>query len=383
MVDQGDLNGLKASPEELQLDRPQVENDGTKDLVPNQYKGLSSEVVEELWVVPVYTDQKKYQSELARRDQALRAIKQQEAEALEFEERKTGQEADDQVALAKVRNQIGIPVAEPTTPQQNVAALAKVREILDKRAAIKPQNAPALERIYRNLEASGDRAAIAKLILDETYLAKRLANYPQTTEYNQAWEAANQDQTLPIKLENDWIYRGVMRERGQETQTRGSLNINVTPKVISELDNLIKTGVIKGNYKFGDPGAQSSGLDRHDAVTIYFLEKPSEEAISQISAIAKESFRGNELIGDKVADGFYMSEVGSISDKQASEVIAQINAIDPGLGEGVRRFLTLKDGRAAMSEAQFYSLKETLVAFGLDVTYKQSNISVDPIGQSA
>ena len=145
----------------------------------------------------------------------------------------------------------------------------------------------------------------------------------------------------------------------------------MSPQAVADLDNLIKSGVIRANYKFGEPDMASSGLDRHDAVTIYFLEEPSEDALAQISAITQRNFRGNDLMGKKVSEGFYMSEIGSISEQQALDCIESISALDPELGTTARDFLTVKGAtdRIAMSEAQFYSLQETLNLFGHNLTY--------------
>lgn len=49
-----------------------------QDLVPPQYRGLPSEVVEEIWQNPVYTDAEKNNAETQRRQQALEQLKLEE-----------------------------------------------------------------------------------------------------------------------------------------------------------------------------------------------------------------------------------------------------------------------------------------------------------------
>lgn len=50
-----------------------------QDLVPPQYRGLPSEVVEEMWQNPVYTDAEKNNAETQRRQQALEQLKLEES----------------------------------------------------------------------------------------------------------------------------------------------------------------------------------------------------------------------------------------------------------------------------------------------------------------
>lgn len=67
-----------------------------------------------------------------------------------------------------------------------------------------------------------------------------------------------------------------------------------------------------------------------------------------------------------------MSEVGSVSDTHARDLIQQLQGTDQELAKAVKIFLTSDTKgkkRVAMSEAQFYSTKEMLGLFGVDINY--------------
>lgn len=253
----------------------------------------------------------------------------------------------------------------------NSAALNKLAELLAERVKRKPELAKSMNDLVEQMRQNDDTKKIANTLANELYQGKRRADYPPEPDYADAWDLATKDQGLPAKKENDWVYRGnfASKEKGETTQTRGSLNIKVTPEAVRELDDLIKRGVIKGNYKFGDPGTGAAGTDRHDAVTIYFLEKPDQNGLDALSQVARKHYRGEDLLGQKVSEGFYMSEVGSISDKQSESLLNQLEATDSELAKGMRQFLTNRDGRVAMSEAQFYAAKDTLGLYGIDLNY--------------
>lgn len=226
-------------------------------------------------------------------------------------------------------------------------------------------------------KTENNKANIVERIIKRYYYNARTANYPlNQVQYDEAFNFAVNDKSLESKISNDWIYRGVMAKKGEKTITRGSLNVEITPELVNDLDNLIKNGIIKANYKFGEVGKTTMADTRHDSITIYFLEKPSEEALNQISLISKKYFRGNQLLGDKINEGFYLSNVGSVSDKHAKELIDSINQIDGEIGKVVEAYLT--DARipgkirTAMSEAQYWSVKKGLNAYGYDIEYDET-----------
>ncbi|MBU0597024.1 hypothetical protein KKA94_02575 [Patescibacteria group bacterium] len=66
------------TPQQEQKNIPPAES--IPDVIPPQYKGIPSEVVEELWQSKVYVNPEKNKAEAERRQQALEAIKQGEAD---------------------------------------------------------------------------------------------------------------------------------------------------------------------------------------------------------------------------------------------------------------------------------------------------------------
>ncbi len=306
--------------------------------------------------------------------------------------KKTERSVRDQSEANNIRSELGIAlkplrgVASETVSNkaeilshrehEESPSLARLKEVFDSiMARASRQGIKDGQRaLYEEMVRAGDKAKIAEVILDESTREKRTADYPADKESLDAWEYAEKSKDVPSKVENDWNYRGLFPSGEVKTETRGSLNIKVTPGVVRELDELIKRGVFKGNYKFGDPKTGASPLSRHDAITLYFLEQPSEDALKAFGDIAQRNFRGDNLLGKKISEGFYMSEVGSVSGTHARELLAQIKSGDEELGKAFEHFLTSVDKttgkrRVAMSEAQFYAAKETLKLYGYDISY--------------
>ncbi len=276
------------------------------------------------------------------------------------------QEVQEQESSQLTENELSIETG-------NEAALAKLEELLAER--IKKSKKPQLYRdLFERIKQENNRTKIAETLVNEINYRKRQADYPINPDYQKVWELATRDQTVNHRQEDVWIYRGRLSEKGRSTITRGSLNITLTENTIRELDALIQSGVFDGNYKLGELGTPGEASARHDAVTLYFLSEPSSETLEALSDIAKKYYRGDDLIGRKVSEGFYMSEVGSVSDVHARELIQQLQIIDQELAVAIKNFLTSnKTGkeRIAMSEAQFYSAKEMLNLFGFDIIYNK------------
>src|SRR3989344_9186193 len=307
---------------------------------------------------------------------------------LAFEEVKTKKAEVEHQQLNKVIGDLGLQPqekakqTEQVLPQkkeqkenvspENAQALSEVRRLLDRRIAKKPHFKQAQNALYDGFVARGDKKEIAELLMEELYHEKRTASYPQNPKYQEAWEYANRTRNIPAKAENGWLYRGTFPSKSEKsrTETRGSLNVIITPDVVREMDDLIERGVIKANYKFGDPDQGGSADERHDAITIYFFDKPTDDAMAALSDIAKRNFRGNTLLGKKVSEGFYISEVGSVSNTHAKGLVESVKKVDEKLGKAVEAYLTHR-GRTAMSEAQFYAVKDALNAYGYDVSYDE------------
>lgn len=135
---------------------------------------------------------------------------------------------------------------------------------------------------------------------------------------------------------------------------------------------MILDGKIKANYKFGEPNSQASPSERHDSITIYFLEKPSDEAIAELSSIVKPYARGDNLLGKKISDGFFMSEIGSIETKDIEIFIEKLKSKDSILAEAIKNYTSPRPGQGTslkMSEAQFYAIKDVAKALGYNLSY--------------
>ena len=451
------------------------------DVIPAQYKGMPSEVIEELWQDPVYFDAKKNKLKTERRQQAIEVIKTGEedrevgkerqlteryaclpdgqktefpnaqkdaarvlnehiqgqrdidnlspeesivlgklktayedfkkenpdkpfifdfskdidrkvynnlAQRLAFKVLEDRQNVGDQKKANAIRTELGIPPREVKKeglllPEEernlevqrggNETALSKLQQLIEARV-LKSRNPQALRELFAKMVQENDKGKIAEILVSEINQQKRQANYPINPNYQKAWERATKDPSLNHKEESGWIYRGNFSTKEKPTITRGSLNITLDENAIIELDSLIQGGVIDANYKFGESGTGAEASERHDAVTLYFLTEPTPEAIKALSDVAKKYYRGDDLIGRKISEGFYMSEVGSVSDTHARDLIQQLLAIDPELAKAMKVFLTSnKTGkeRVAMSEAQFYSAKEMLNLFGVDINYNK------------
>jgi hypothetical protein len=230
-----------------------------------------------------------------------------------------------------------------------------------------------VQDLYRDLLANKKdpekRAALAQALIGDTYRNFRAADYGIDPQEQQTWELVRQNAQVPVREQNDWMYRGVFPEGGQETVTRGSFNVAVTPELIAALDAYIASGKVAANYKFGAPQTSASPQERHDAISIYFLEQPSEAVLSDLVELTKPYVRGNQLLGTKIAEGFYMSEVGSIKDEHSISLVESLDSVDPAFAKAVRNETTGRDGRIGMSEAQFYALQKVAEVFGYVVTY--------------
>lgn len=60
------------------VNQPKTNQDSQKNIIPTQYDGLPSKVVEELWTNPIYSDEEKNQAETERRQNAIDQIKANE-----------------------------------------------------------------------------------------------------------------------------------------------------------------------------------------------------------------------------------------------------------------------------------------------------------------
>jgi hypothetical protein len=276
--------------------------------------------------------------------------------------------AEDEKKLQEIKERLGI-VESKAAHISTDEALKEAEGYLRARGE-RTGKVQAYEDLYKDLEKRNNSGEIAAILAQKTYHELRDAEYPIPPRYGDAWAKATTDETLPHREQGGWIYRGNFPRGESHSETRGSLNVEVSPQLVDELDSLIRSGVIDANYKFGQADTGAAADSRHDAITIYFNSLPSEEARTAVADIAKRYYRGNTLLGEKVSDGFFMSEIGSVTSQAIEGLLAKLNVMDPELQSGIRSYLT-KDKRLAMSEAQYYAVKEALHPFGIEITYDQ------------
>ena len=131
---------------------------------------------------------------------------------------------------------------------------------------------------------------------------------------------------------------------------------------------MIIQGIFKGEYKVAVPNTSASF--KHDSVSLYFYEKPSDELIKKLSDIANKYNRGHRLLAKKVVNGFSLSEIGNIESLDVENLFKLLMIIDPEASiqlSGV--FYSKRIKRYGLSEGQYYALKQVFSELGLNLTY--------------
>ncbi len=365
---------------ESELNPPVVEDEVFASAVeiPPQYTGLDSDTVDFIWTVPIYVDPEKTKSENLRKQKVLELIR--EKENRESETRKT--EINDQIKLHEVRERLGIVKPEDVLPEhakpeevssghKDILSMIKYVTQGKKQAVI-----DLYESFMKNIDKPDSRTALASGLFQNVYSKYRSAEYQSDPQEEKTWESSLRSTNIGLNNKKpEWLYRGNFPKDGQESLSRGSFNVRVTPELVSALDNLILSGKINANYKFGQPGTPASPNERHDSISIYFLEEPKQEALDEISKLIKPYVRGDNLLGRKISEGFYISEIGSIESKHIDEFVENLKLKDSALAEAVRRYTAPQPGRGnslKMSEAQYYAIRDVARAFGYNISYEKS-----------
>jgi len=347
--------------------------------VPPQYEGLDADTLEFIWTIPEYIHTEKTKREKERKQKVIDYLRKKESSERETQQKKL---ADD-VKVEQIQKDLGIGSDEVLAEkQQELAKLEKTKEeknhlIVGLVKYVSRGRKQAVTDLYKNffdnIDDPESRKKLASGLFQDVYNKYRIAEYPTNPNEEQIWEDALKGTKVGINnKKSEWMYRGIFPKNGEETVTRGSLNVNVTPELIESLDDLIASGKIKANYKFGQPGTTASPTERHDSISIYFLEQPGDEAIQELVATIKPYVRGDNLLGKKVEDGFFMSEVGSIETEHIESFVEVLKLKDPALAEAVKGYTSPQPGRGdslKMSEAQYYAIKDVLRAFGYDILY--------------
>jgi hypothetical protein len=343
------------------------------DLIHPQYQGMSAEILEEMWNPPVYLNEEQNREIHDNRSRAIAALKKNEEVSISLSTNKS----KDEERLTVLKSELGIEYNKAKDLGVDTKAMEVAKVIMENKASVAKSlgTARAMRELYLDWEKDKHRAKnLGGVLAQQFYNDMRMVDYPHDVNYEKVWEKANQDRTLPSKLNGVWLYRGVFKGEGQKTETRGSLNVNISEELLSELDGLIKNGTIKANYKFGQPGTSAAADARHDAISIYFIEQPSEDGLRQLAEIAKKHYRGDSLLGKKIGEGFSLSEVGSISDKVIPVFLDELKKINSDLGESMERYLTSNPAqgrRIGMSEAQYYAVQKVLSLYEMNLSFDQ------------
>ena len=272
----------------------------------------------------------------------------------------------DKVREEEIRKQLGIDQEKNPSIPDLVEYVSKGRKqvVVD-----------LYKNFLDNIDDSESRKKLVSGLFQDVYNKYRISDYPIDINEEKTWEDALKNTKVGVdNRKGEWMYRGVFPKNGEETATRGSFNVNVTPELIGSLDDMIATGKIKANYKFGQPGTSASPTERHDSISIYFLEQPSDEALKELATIIKPHVRGDNLLGKKVEDGFFMSEVGSIEDKHIESFVEALKLKDVAFADSVKGYTSPRPGQGnslKMSEAQYYAIKDVARAFGYDISYNK------------
>ncbi len=357
-------------------------NEAIKPEIPPQYQGLDADTLDFIWTIPEYIDPEKTKQGQEKKQRVLDSLRKKEASQREIQK----SQLVDSLKIETIRQELGTSSNEAVAIKQkeldlfeskhngrsSIAGLIKYVTQGRKQAVI-----DLYQNLFANIDNQESRQQLFKGLFQDIYNNYRLADYAVNPHEEQTWNDALNSKNIEINNKNnEWLYRGIFPKNGEETVTRGSFNVRVTPELISAIDNLIISGRIRANYKFGQPGTSASPSDRHDAISIYFLEQPSQEALAELSQIIKPYVRGDNLLGKKIEDGFFMSEIGSIETEHIDAFVNNLQSIDPSLAEAVKGYCSPKPGRGnslKMSEAQYYAIKDVARAFGYDISYDKNS----------
>ncbi len=349
--------------------------------IPPQYRGLDADTLDFAWTIPEYIDREKTEREKERKQKVVDALRKKESDGIRAQEGKLV----DGVKIEQIRKDLGIGSDEAlATKQQELASVQNNKEgenhlIAGLVKLVSHGRSQVVIDLYKDfldhIDDFENRRSFVSALFQDVYTRYRSADYPTDPNGEKMWEEALSNKKVPIdNRKKEWMYRGNFPKKGEETVTRGSFNVNVTPELINSLDEMILSGKIKANYKFGEPGTPTSPTDRHDSISIYFLEQPSDEVLEELAQTIKPYVRGDNLLGKKVADGFFMSEIGSIETEHIESFVEELKSKDAAFAEALKRYTNPKPGSGdsrKMSEAQYYAVKDVARAFGYNISYNK------------
>ncbi|MDO8241254.1 MAG: hypothetical protein Q7T51_04715 [Candidatus Moranbacteria bacterium] len=91
------------------------------NLIPPQYEGIPAEVLEDIWIIPMYVDSEKTQSEQKKKILAIKALRNKESADQIKESEKDEEGENDQMAADEIRKRAGLPTQGPEVPTNTEA----------------------------------------------------------------------------------------------------------------------------------------------------------------------------------------------------------------------------------------------------------------------
>ena len=358
-------------------------NEEIKSEIPPQYQGLDAETLNFIWTIPEYVDPERTKQEREKKQRAVDSLRNNK----DIQEEVQKNKLIDNLKIETIRKEIGTGSDETIAMKQKEIDLFESQHNNEQSLVVglikyvsQGRNQAVIDlyqNFFANINNQESRQQLFKGLFQDIYNKYRLADYGIDPHEEQTWNEALNSRNIEINnKKSEWMYRGIFPKNGEETVTRGSLNVKVTPELISAIDNLIISGKIKANYKFGQPGTSASPSDRHDSISLYFLEQPSNEALEELSQTIKPYVRGDNLLGKKIEDGFFMSEIGSIETEHVESFVNDLKSIDSALAEAIKGYCSPRPGQGnslKMSEAQYYAIKDVVRAFGYNISYAKDS----------
>lgn len=201
-------------------------------------------------------------------------------------------------------------------------------------------------------------------ILQQFYNGIRLASYDKSNvqigieDYTSEVNNTIQE----VRDENGWHYRIPFGASTGKSQFRISLNVKGSKELIDILDKLSKD---YGIY-YKTPTSSMEWLDRHDPVTIYITntnltEAQMQELKDRVVRETEPHIRSNNgfgLYGENISEGVEFGE--EATENNALELIKEAEGTDPILAEGVKQFLTSRNGKIKGSVGQQMAVRQLL-----------------------
>lgn len=294
------------------------------------------------------------------------------------------QERDEKIDKLKEGLQEEAPVATNTTQPatnwlDNIINIAKENYAKWVRGEYKREPSATSLQLFDNVLTNPTPSGFNN-ILQQFYNGIRLASYDNSNVELDLEDYTSEVNSLieEVRAKNGWHYRIPFGASTGKSQYRISLNVKGSKELIDVLDKLSKD---YGIY-YKTPASGTEWLDRHDPVTIYITDTNLTEAQIQelkdrVVTETRPYIRSNEgfgLYGENVSEGVEFGE--EATESNASELIKEAEAIDTVLADGVKQFLTSRDGKIKGSVGQQMAVRQLLdtISTSQPTTTNQSDI---------